>query len=150
MDSALRQRAIEFFKKENNTDQITEPIINLMVMFANSENNSELELSNQDLLDSNIKLNEDLISHENKIDELNQSLDEANAGICMLEDIINKKEYIIKQKELDADKINKSCEEINIATLKLVEDYNNLMDKFKESQTLLKDFFKSDLPENLN
>ncbi len=147
MDLNLQQRAVEFFKKETNTDQVTEPVmlnvIKLMVMFSNSENNSELESVNQDLLDSNIKLNEELISHENKIDSLNQQLDEANAGICMLEDIV-------KQKEFDADKISRSCEEINTATLKLVDDYNNLMNKFKESQLLLKDFFKSDLPENLN
>lgn len=148
-NTQLEQRAIDFFKEITNTKQLLDVnslgIIKLMVMFTQSEiqNNNYLQSSFDDLLDSNIKLSEEIISHENKIDELNQSLDEANSGISMLEDII-------KKKDLDAGNLLSYCEDINISTLKLVYDYNNLMARFKESQNLLKDFFKSDLPENLN
>ncbi len=147
MNLNIKQRAIEFFKKETNADQIVDnasiEIIRLMVMFAISEGNSELEVTNQELSENNTSLQGEISQLENKVDELNNDLAHGQSIIDGLEDVV-------KQKDLDATKLLKHCEEINLATLKLVDDYNILMDKFKESQTLLKDFFKSDIPENLN
>jgi hypothetical protein len=100
----IEKRAIEFFKKETETDQVTSPvmlgIIKLMILFAKSEN-AELE-------------------------------------------------EIIKRKNLGIDKLIVSCDEISCFVSKLMEQYDSLSNRYKESQELLKRDFKNDINTNLN
>ena len=105
MDSnGIEQRAIELFKVETETDQVTSPvmlgIIKLMILFAKSEN-AELE-------------------------------------------------EIIKRKNSGIDKLIVSCDEINDCLSKLMEEYDSLMNRYIESQFLIKRNFKNDIDTNLN
>jgi len=141
---SIEQRAIDFFKKETNTDQVIDTaslgIIKLMVMFAKSEN-LELESVNQELTESNLALSNDVTVLESKIEELNQDVFQSQQTIDELE-------LDIKQKQDGIDKLMASCEQISAETLELVSKYENLMNMYQASQEQLRDVFNKGLSVN--
>lgn len=141
---SIEQRAIDFFKKETNTDQVIDiaslGIIKLMVMFAKSEN-LELESANQELSESNQYLSNDVTIMESKIDELNQD-------VLQSQQTIDELESEVKQKQEGIDKLITSCEDIQAQTLKLVSEYENLMNMYEASQEQLREVFKRGLSVN--
>lgn len=142
---SLEQRAIDFFKKATNTDQIidndTISVIKLMIGFSMSESNSELEVANQELTESNLSLSNDVTILESKIEELNQD-------ILQSQNTIDELELEIKQKQDGIDKLMISCEKISSETLELVSKYENLMNMYQASQEQLREMFKKGLSAN--
>lgn len=141
---SIEQKAIDFFRKETNTEQLIDTstlgVVKLMVMFAKSEN-SELESINQELTESNLTLANDVIVLESKIEELNQD-------VLQSQQTIEELEADIKQKQEGIDKLMTSCEKISSETLELVSKYENLMNMYKASQEQLREAFKNGLSVN--
>jgi uncharacterized coiled-coil DUF342 family protein len=141
---SIEQKAIDFFRKETNTDQVIDAsslgIIKLMIMFSKSEN-SELESLNQELTESNLSLSNDVTIMESKIEELNQDILQSQNNIDELE-------AEVKQKQDGIDKLMKSCEDIQLQTLKFVSEYENLMNMYQASQVQLREVFKKGLSVN--
>lgn len=141
---SLEQRAIDFFKKETEIDQldvIDTSVIQLLVLFAKSENIHDLKLANEELTENNLALSNDIIVLESKIEELNQD-------ILQSQHTIDELELEVKQKQDGIDKLMVSCEQINSETLQLVSNFENLMNMYQASQEQLREVFKNGLSVN--
>ena len=138
---SLEQRAVDFFKKEteiNQLDIIDTSVIQLLVLFAKSENINDLKLANEELTESNLALSNDVMVLESKIEELNHDISQS-------QNVIDELEETIKERQSGIDTLMASCEKISLETLELVSKYENLMNMYQASQQQLREVFKRGL-----
>ena len=141
---SLEQRAVDFFKKEteiNQLDIIDTSVIQLLVLFAKSENINDLKLANEELTESNLALSNDVMVLESKIEELNHDISQS-------QNVIDELEETIKERQSGIDTLMASCEKISLETLELVSKYENLMNMYQASQEQLREVFKRGLSVN--